>query len=77
MRMRLLCTTLLIIIGIASFAFGQTTQSVDGPLSSDLGQFVKVGVTRVIVRYEWQWDRGVAGGGIWLAEPGWDQIGSF
>jgi hypothetical protein len=41
MRMRLLCTTLLIIIGTASFALGRTSQPVDRPLPSDLGQFVK------------------------------------
>jgi hypothetical protein len=70
MRTRLLCTTLLIIIGTASFAFGQASQPVEGPLPPNLGQFVKAGVTRVLVRYEWQWDKGAVGGGIWLAEQG-------
>jgi hypothetical protein len=70
MRMRLLCTTLLIIIGTASFALGRTSQPVDRPLPSDLGQFVKADVTKVLVRYEWQWDKGAPGGGIWLAEQG-------
>jgi hypothetical protein len=70
MRMRLLCTALLVIVGTASFAIGQTSQPAAVPPTSDVSQFIKAGVTRVIVRYEWQWDRGAVGGGIWLAEQG-------
>jgi hypothetical protein len=70
MRMRLLCTALLVIVGTASFAVGRTSQPAAAPPTSDVSQFVKAGVTRVLVRYEWQWDRGAVGGGIWLAEQG-------
>ena len=71
MRMRLICgTALLIIAGTASFAFEPTSQPAAVPPTSDVSQFVKAGVTRVLVRYEWQWDRGAAGGGTWLAEQG-------
>jgi hypothetical protein len=72
MRMRLICgTALLIIAGTASFAFEPTSQpAAVPPPTSDVSQFVKAGVTRVLVRYEWQWDRGATGGGTWLAEQG-------
>jgi hypothetical protein len=70
MRMRRLCTALLIIAGTASFANGRTSQPAAVPPTSDVSQFVKAGVTRVLVRYEWQWDKGAVGGGIWLAEQG-------
>ena|SRR3974390_1560256 len=70
MRIGLFCTALLVIAGTASFAVGQTSQPNAVSSTSDVSQFVKAGVTRVIVRYEWQWDRGAAGGGIWLAEQG-------
>ena len=70
MRMRLLCTASLIVAGAASFAFGRTSQPETVPHTSDLSQLVKAGVTKVIVRYEWQFDKGAVGGGIWLAEQG-------
>ena len=71
MSVRLLCdTALLIIAGTASFAFEPTSQPATVHPTSDVSQFIKVGVTRVLVRYEWQWDRGAAGGGTWLAEQG-------
>jgi hypothetical protein len=70
MRTGLLCTALLVIAGTANFAIGKTFQPAAVPPTSDVSQFVKAGVTRVIVRYDWQWDRGAVGGGIWLAEQG-------
>jgi hypothetical protein len=52
------------------FCFRTTSQPAAVPPTSDVSQFVRAGVTRVLVRYEWQWDRGAAGGGTWLAEQG-------
>jgi hypothetical protein len=67
-RKRLLYPALLIIAGTANFAFGRTSETAAMPPTSEVGQFLKAGVTRVIVRYESQWDKGAVGGGIWLAE---------
>ncbi len=70
MRMRLLCLALLIIGGTASFGFGRTSEPAAVPPTSDVSQFLKAGVTRIMVRYEWQWDKGTTGGGTWLADQG-------
>ena len=70
MRMCLLCTALLIIAGTPNLGFGRTSESAAVPPTSDVSQFVKAGVTKVMVRYDWQWDKGTAGGGTWLADQG-------
>jgi hypothetical protein len=49
MRMRLLCTALLVIAVTANFAIGQTPQPAAAPSTSDISQFVKAGVTRVLI----------------------------
>jgi len=71
MRIGLVCgTALLIVVGTASFAFEPASQPPAVAPPSDVNQYIKAGVTRVLVRYEWQWDRGATGGGTWLAEQG-------
>src|SRR5882724_560915 len=70
MRTCSLYVALLILAGTANLAFGQTVQPAVVPATSDVNQFLKTGVTKVIVRYEWRWDSGAAGGGYWLAEQG-------
>ena len=70
MRMGPVCGTALLILGTASFAVEPASQPAAVAPASDVSQYLKTGVTRVLVRYEWQWERGSAGGGTWLAEQG-------
>ncbi|MGY3237971.1 hypothetical protein ACVWZ4_001370 [Bradyrhizobium sp. USDA 4472] len=70
MRTHPLYAALLILVGMTNIAFGQTVQPAAVSSTSDANQFLKAGVTRVIVRYEWQWNSGASGGGYWLAEQG-------
>jgi hypothetical protein len=60
----------LVLAGMTGVAPAQMIQPATTSMSPEMNQLLKAEVSKVIVRYEWRWDSGAAGGGYWLAEQG-------